>query len=322
MAQLIDLKDKKIISQLDLNSRQTNKQIAKKVGLSEQVTGNRIKRLIDLKIIDYFYVRINPSLLGFMHLKIYLRLHNLTKQKEGELIKELILAKGIFWLASLRGKYDLVLSLYVKNMYDFSQKYEGLLGKWGNYILLRNVVFLEKVQMYNKKYLIPKSETVVFTYSEGKEQSLEIDKLDSELLKILNIQGRKSLIEISQQLKTSPDTIRYRLKNLEKKKIITGYGVKINYNKLNYNYHLIVLKLQEMNSQKYQKLEILSRLNKNILYFIKTIGDHELELEVETTSKEELDQIIQILRDHFVSEIKDYELLEVTKEHRLTYFPF
>src|SRR3989339_691008 len=172
MAQLIDLKDKKIISQLDLNSRQTNKQIAKKVGLSEQVTGNRIKRLIDLKIIDYFYVRINPSLLGFMHLKIYLRLHNLTKQKEGELIKELILAKGIFWLASLRGKYD------------FSQKYEGLLGKWGNYILLRNVVFLEKVQMYNKKYLIPKSETVVFTYSEGKEQSLEIDKLDSELLKI------------------------------------------------------------------------------------------------------------------------------------------
>ena len=69
----IDLKDKKILYELDRNSRQSNNQIAKKVGLSEQVVGHRIRRLQELGIIEYFYVKTNPSALGYMHIKIYLR---------------------------------------------------------------------------------------------------------------------------------------------------------------------------------------------------------------------------------------------------------
>ena len=77
-----------------------------------------------------------------------------------------------------------------------------------------------------------------------------------------------------------------------------------------------------MNKQKYNTLQTLAKLNKNVVVFIKVIGDHDVELELETSTKEELDLLIESLRDHFVNEIKDYELLEVTKEHRLIYFPF
>ena len=115
----IDLKDKKLLYELDRNSRQSNKQIAKKVGLSEQVVGNRIRRLQELGIIEYFYVKTNPSVLGYMHIKIYLRLHNINKEKEEELVKDLNQQKNIYWLSSLRGKYDLVASIYVKNIADF-----------------------------------------------------------------------------------------------------------------------------------------------------------------------------------------------------------
>ena len=37
---------------------------------------------------------------------------------------------------------------------------------------------------------------------------------------------------------------------------------------------------------------------------------------------QEIDELMKSLRDHFVSEIKDYEILEVTREHRMTYYPF
>jgi len=322
MFEKIDLKDKKILYELDINSRQTNKQIARKVGLSEQVVGNRIKRLIDKQIVDYFYVKINPTLLGFMHIKIYLRLHNLTKEKEEKLLNELNMANGVFWLASLRGKYDLVASIHVKNMFDFSQKYEELFGRWGDYIFDRNIVLIEKAYTYSKIYLAPKQKSHAFLYSEGKEKPIELNKLDYDLLRTLNKEGRKSLIDIAQQLKVSADTVRYRINILQKKKIITGFGVKINYNKLNNNYNIIFMKLQNMDRQKYNKLETLSRINNNIIIFIKTIGDHDLELEIETTNKEELDEIMKILRDNFVTEIKNYEILEVTKEHRMTYYPF
>jgi len=41
----LDLKDKKILYELDINSRQPNSEIAKKVGLSKQIVGLRIKKL-------------------------------------------------------------------------------------------------------------------------------------------------------------------------------------------------------------------------------------------------------------------------------------
>lgn len=318
----IDLKDKKILYELDKNSRQSNKEISRKVGLSEQVVGNRIKRLIDLGIVEYFYVKTNPSVLGYMHIKIYLRLHNITQQKEEELLQDLNNHKNIYWLASLRGKYDFVTSIYVKNVADFSKKYEEIFGKWGNYILERNVVILERAFTYTKAYLIPQQKSEEVVYSMGEEKSVELDEIDNNLLKVLNKEGRKPLIEIAKQLNVSSDTIRYRINNLKKDGVITGFGVKINYRKLNNNYHLIFLKLQNMNHQKYTKLESLAKLNENTIIFIKTIGDHDIELEVETTSNKELDKLMKTLRDHFFSEIKDYEILEVTREHRMTYFPF
>jgi len=318
----IDLKDKKILYELDRNSRQSNNQIAKKVGLSEQVVGHRIRRLQELGIIEYFYVKTNPAVLGYMHLKIYLRLHNITKQKEEELFNDLNQQKNIYWLASLRGKYDLVVSIYVKNIADFSRKYEEIFGKWRDYILERNVVVLERAFTFTKAYLVPQQKSEEVIYSMGEEKSFQLDTIDNNLLKILNKDGRKPLIEISKQLNVSSDTVRYRINNLKKSSIITGFGTKIDYRKLNNTYHLIFLKLQNMNQQKYIKLESLAKVNENIIIFIKTIGDHDIELEVETTNNKELDKLMKTLRDNFVSEIKDYEILEVTREHRMTYYPF
>lgn len=318
----IDLKDRKILYELDRDSRQPNKQIAKKVGLSEQVVGNRIKRLVDLGVIECFFVKTNPSLLGYMHIKIYLRLHNIAQEKEKELMKDLNQQKNLYWLSSSRGKYDLVASIYVKNIADFSQRYDAIFGKWGEYILERNIIVLERAFTYTRAYLLPDQIPEEIIYSAGGEKSVELDKIDFDLLGILNLAGRESLITLAEKLKVSPDTVRYRMNRLKKSGVITGFGVKIDFRKLGNSYHIIMLKLQNMDKQKYKKLETIAKTNKNMLIFIKTIGDHDIELELETTNKEELDYIIRLLRDSFVNEIKDYEILEVVREYRMTYFPF
>ena len=185
----------------------------------------------------------------------------------------------------------------------------------------RNVVLLEKAYTYTKAYLVPLQKPEPFIYGEGKE-IVSLDNIDFSLLHILSKEGRKSLVEIATQLKISSDTIRYRIRHLQQKKVITGFSVKINFQNLGQNYHLILLKLQNMNPQKYAKFESLAKLNRNLIIYIKTLGDHDIELEVETAQKEELDQLLRSLRDNLVVEIKDYEILEVTKEHRMTYFPF
>ena len=48
----LDLKDRKILYQLELNCRQSNTQIGKKVGLSKDVITYRIKRMEEKGIIN------------------------------------------------------------------------------------------------------------------------------------------------------------------------------------------------------------------------------------------------------------------------------
>ena len=317
----LDLKDKKILYELDLDSRQSNKQIARKVGLSEMVTSNRIKRLIDKKIIEKFYVKINPKLLGYYHVKIFLKLHNITKEKEEELLNYLNSKSEILWLVTVRGKYELIVSILIQDLTEYSKKYQEIFGEWGNYIYERSTIFVEKASTFNKAFLLPKQKTEEVYYGVG-ELMPKIDQKDLHLLNILNKEGRKPIIDIAKEIKLSADAVKYRLNNLQKKKIITGFGVKIDFNKLGDYYYLIFLRFQNMDEDKYNKLKTLCKLSRNVLFFIRTIGDHDIELEVEISAKEELDQLIRSIRDHFLTEIKDFEILEVTKEHRLSYYPF
>src|SRR3989344_4558251 len=76
----LDAKDRKILYELDINSRQASSKIAKKVGLSKQVVNFRIKRLIKEKLISFFYTVIDISKLGFAVHKIFLRLQNIDSE--------------------------------------------------------------------------------------------------------------------------------------------------------------------------------------------------------------------------------------------------
>jgi len=212
--------------------------------------------------------------------------------------------------------------MYVRNFSEFSEKFDSFFKEYGDYIIDRNVIILEKAFTYTKAFLLPNKQSEEIVYSHGDESEIKLNNLDIKLLKLMNKGARLPLIDLASKLKVSADTIKYRLNNLKKNNIITGYGVKIDFNKLKDSYYIVFLKLLNMNYSKYKKIETISRLNKNIIIFIKTLGEHDIELEVEITKKEDLDLLIQNLKDTFISELKDYELIEVTKEHRMTYYPF
>ena len=56
----LDKKDRKLVYELDCNSRQTIQQLANKVGLSKDAVKYRINRLLQNQIIKSFYYRECP----------------------------------------------------------------------------------------------------------------------------------------------------------------------------------------------------------------------------------------------------------------------
>ncbi|UCB58733.1 MAG: winged helix-turn-helix transcriptional regulator, partial [Thermoplasmatales archaeon] len=82
----LDLKDRKILYELDLNSRQSDSEIGRKVGLNKGMVNYRINRLIEKGIIRNFYTMIDASRLGYLSCRFFMKFQYDDLEKEKEII--------------------------------------------------------------------------------------------------------------------------------------------------------------------------------------------------------------------------------------------
>ena len=88
----LDLKDKKILFELDFHARDSNAKIAKKVRLSKQGVDYKIRNMINKGVIQGFAPIINGNQLGYFYGRLFIKFQNLTREKENKITyKEIIL---------------------------------------------------------------------------------------------------------------------------------------------------------------------------------------------------------------------------------------
>ena len=85
----IDLKDRKILYQLDVNCRQSARSIGRKVGLSKDVVASRLKKLQENGVILAYYTIFDYLKLGITPLRFYLKYQYVTPE-----IKEFLMVKA------------------------------------------------------------------------------------------------------------------------------------------------------------------------------------------------------------------------------------
>ena len=84
---MLDLKDRKILYQLDLNCRQSNTQIGKKVGLRKDIVSYRINRMEEKGVITGYWTDIDSFKLGYDVYRIYIKFQNATTDIKNEIIQ-------------------------------------------------------------------------------------------------------------------------------------------------------------------------------------------------------------------------------------------
>jgi Lrp/AsnC family leucine-responsive transcriptional regulator len=99
----IDLKDRKILYYLDINCRQSNAQIGKKVGLSKQVVDYRIKRMEDEKVINGYWTEIDSYRFGYQVYRYDIVFQNATSDIKKEIIEQLINYKNTWVVGTIKG---------------------------------------------------------------------------------------------------------------------------------------------------------------------------------------------------------------------------
>ena len=108
---------------------------------------------------------------------------------------------------------------------------------------------------------------------------------------------------------------------MEKKGIIQSHRALINLSKINRKFYKALIKLDNPTKEEEKKLYSFCSQHNFVVYLVEVLGEWQLEIETEVESQEEFTELLRKIRNEFQDLILDYEILQVTKEHKLNYFP-
>lgn len=316
----LDKIDKGILFELDLNARKTNKEIGKTLKTSEAIVAYRIKRMTEKGVIDGFYTMVNGARFGLLYFRIYFRLQNIDLETEKKLIESFASNPYTTWVVSVRGRYDFVVSMYAKSVEHFSAELNRITKDFDNFILSKNISIVEQAQAFTRTHLKGDEGKEIKLLYGGSPKKSNTTKNDFELLRKISKHGRMPIAEMARFFNTSGETISYRIKKLKKQKVILGFRVLPNLKLAGYQHYIILLSLHSLTRADEKKLADFCLRHPNILFYIKCIGSHEADLEIEVENEEKFDSLFNELKRYFPSIIKDYEILSISQQHKFDYF--
>ncbi len=320
MTAKLDAFDRRILFELDKNARITGTDIGKVIRKSKQFVDYRIKKLEESKVILRYVTVIDYSKLGYQSVRVYFKFHNITPQQQAELETGLVKDKEVWWLVTLEGVWDVGYAMVVKNILDFYDYWDRIMSKYRQFINRRSVVVYTHIRQYPKAYLLGQKNIDPGTLVGGSKELVSIGLLDVQLLRFISDNARAPLLEIAGALKTSPQVIKYHLKQLEKQGVIQGYRAMIDVSFLGYRYYKAYINF--VHTERIKELEEFCRQHPNILNVNRTMGGRDFEIELQAKSFDEFESIMNKLRTQFAGMIDDYEFVIAREEKKMVYFPF
>lgn len=320
MLEKLDKIDRKILYELDNNARVPCSKIAKKLRISKEAVNYRIKKLEKNKIIKNYQLVLNLYKLGVIQFKICLSFQHLTSKNLEEKIELLKKEEKIKWIVSCKGDWELIISSEVNSLEEIDELKNKILGIFAHKIYKKDISILTEAITYNRDYLLEKQTKNISKILMKKEELINLDEIDIKILKELSKNSRESYIDIAKKINSNPRIVRYRIKELIKQKVILGFKIALNYEKLGiYSYKLFIT-LDNPEKNKINSLIEYFNKNKNIIHHVKVLGRWDLEPEYEINSQKEFDLLITDLNDKYVDIIKNIETIQIKQVHKFVYF--
>ncbi len=306
---MVDNTDLRLLYELNWNCRQTHTALGKKLHISKQVVSYRIAQLEKNQIIQSYHALIDWRKLGYNSLRVYIKWHHISPEEEKKIYEDIKRDPFFMWTVKFEGEFDLGLYVWIKEVPEFSLKWFSFLAKYKKLILKYEIYESVNMVHYPMKVLIDnsKSEEKIL----GEETKVEYDNKDYDILKIFTGDASTSLVELARKIRLTPKAALYRLRKLEKNKIILGYNALIDTNKLGYRFYKIDFYLNDFSRIK--EMNEFAKQNKNIVYRMRTIGGPDFEVEAMVKDVTEMNRLVAEIRKRFSG------CIEYSRFHRFEY---
>lgn len=319
----LDGLDRQILYELDVNSRQPDSSIAKKLKVKESEVSFRIKDMVDSGVISAFSPIINVYKFGYCPYRLSITFKNLSKEKQEDVFEALNAMDEVGWLVSCKGRWDMSVVVWAKDTYEFQEFFSNFLQKYGKFVEKKKVAVVHRLYLYSRTCLLGDEEALKAekkeVISEGK--LIKLSNEDWSLISALGVNARMDSQALSRVLEETPESISARIRSLLKKEVIHGFRIRPNYGLLGIKYHKVYLHLSEHSRAKRKKLMDYARKNPYIVYIDEAFGGGDVELEFQVNQDETFFKQLAELRDKFDDVIRDQEVVTFKQEYKFKFNP-
>ena len=315
----VDLRDRKILYHLDLNSRQSFSQVGKKVGLHKDVVAHRVKRLQEKGIIVRFNTLIDTLKLGYTCLRFYFNYQYITPEIKKEIIDHFVNFKRSQIVVTFEGSVELCVILLAKNVSEIHSFWQRTLSKYRDYFADQIIAPFIGENIYSKSFLIDEKDDRTNLIVRRGGEIVDYDDLDFQILKILAYDSRIPTIDIAKKLNLTTNTVRNRIKRLIDLGVILKFHITINWELIGYKWFKVDIYLKDYN--KIHQIIKYLEANPYLGYIDKTLGYVDLELELIVKNVDQLKQIIEDISIKFPKMIRSYIYFSVAKSHKWVDIP-
>ncbi len=308
-----------ILDGLMHNSRTPLTTLAVKARVSKQNVAYRVAQLKKSGAIQSFVALIDGEKAGYTTYYFNFRIKPISEHKERRIVKEL-LALGLLTLWRCEGEWNLIIGVAAEDVDALARQSLRI-----HYILRGLVVGVQwTVHLSTTTLARPlsagESAGPAVTIGESKKRE-EIDDKDRAILSALSTGSRATYSEISQKAELPPETVRYRMRSLEKRKIIAGYTITLGTELEGFHHYRVFINLGIPTSERVQAVYAFLLGFRPVRRVVRMMSEFELMYDVRVSGERELRDIMQAVARRFHAILTEQTYVRITRDYRFSHFP-
>jgi len=311
--------ERSVLSKLEIDARQPLSRIGKRIRRSQQQVSYTVNSLIEKEIIQNFDTLNDYSKLNIINFRVFFKLSYINKEKFDGLIKYIASDPHISSLVNCGGRYDIICTFFALNPSQFNKTLKELVAKFPrqlqNYTVLTTIV----IRLFGRKYIFGSlPEEIILG---GDRQPEIIDEIDMKILNELSKDGRTSSVKIADMLSITPKTVVQRIKKLCNRKVILGFKPLLNPRKIGYVSNLLLIRYHNLAPEMENELINYLKVHPNVVSVVKTLGEWDIEIKIETADIMEFRKVEMGIRQKFSLLIQQIESIPLYRTYKNGYFP-
>lgn len=310
-----DKKDFALLNLLQQNSRKPLSELARSIHTIRETAYYRIQQLQQRGIILQYTTYISVSSIGLSIYSVFLTLNTNDPAKRKEILDYIKNNGAVTWAALVGGSYDLIVAIQAQNAEQFKEIYAALSEPFKE--LIHDEVHIQRLRLHSygmTRELVRNRRDLMV--SQPKRET--IDALDKNILSLLATNSRLDTVSIGRTLNTPAATVHERIKQLEKKQIISGYGILLDYTKLGKQTYQVLLTTTALVRDESEALESFCRANEKVHFYVETMGLWSYEITLVVDNQQELQDALNEIKAIVAGKLRGLQIL-LTFDYYLKY---